>query len=183
MLTDKYSFPHTKANLTATPPVSCVPVPSLSQWRRWAANLCIRVFTEEAAVASDLEFSALCGPSSDAGLAGRESQAGAGACGCAWGDTGLGEQGLAETDSTGCSFSKLEASTSVLSEQRFLDGDGFVQDFSRLKEGKNSKFHTFPQHKWLAIGTWQINKTSCFSSPLNDFTYKKYVKFYFLSVT
>lgn len=99
---------------------------SLSQWRRWAASFCIRVLTEEAA-ASGLKFSTLLG----AGLAGGgESPAAAGAGGGAWGDTGLGEQGFAEADSTGCSFSELETSTAVSSEQRFFDGDGFVQDFS-----------------------------------------------------
>lgn len=54
---------------------------SLSQWRRWAASFCIRVFTEEAAEASGLALSALCRPSSGAWVAGRESLAGAGACG------------------------------------------------------------------------------------------------------
>lgn len=160
--------------------MSFIPVTSsLSQWRRWAASFCIRVLTEEAAEASGLACSALRRPSSGARAAGGESLAGAGACGCAWGDAGLGEQGLAEADSTGCAFSKLETSTSVLSEQRFFDGDGFVQDFSRLKKGNISKLHTFSQHKQLARGTSQLNKTPCFSSPFNDFTYKKYVKFYF----
>lgn len=87
-------------------------------------------------MASGPASSPVLGPSRDAWVAGGDPLAGAGAWGRARGDTALGEQGLAAAASTGCSFSKLATSTSVLSEQRFFDGDGFVQGFSRKKEGK-----------------------------------------------
>lgn len=91
-------------------------------------------------VASNLEFSPLPTPSSDAGTA-TESLTVADACGCTWGNRGLGEQDFVVADSTGCLFSTSETSASVLSEQRFFDGDGFVQDFSRLKR-INKKRHS-----------------------------------------
>lgn len=125
-----------KQILRTRPSVSFIPVRSLlSQWRRCSASFCIRVFTEDPAVDSNLELSPLLTLGTGAGVA-SEALTGAGAWGCAWGAGGLGGQGFAEADSTGFSFSKLETSTtSVVSEQRFFDGDGFVQDFSRLKKG------------------------------------------------
>ena len=116
----------------------------LSQWRRCSASLCIRVFTEEPALASSLELSPVLTPGSGAGTA-SASLTGAGVCGCARGGRGLGGQAFAEADSTGFSFSKLETSTSALSEQRFFDGDGFVQDFSRLKRTPPQKTFRSPQ--------------------------------------
>lgn len=100
---------------------------SLSQWRRCSASFCIRVLTEEAAEASDLEFSPLPVLSSDSEAV-TESLTAAGTRGFVCRGAGLGEQGFAA--STGSLFSKSGASTSVLSEQRFFDGDGFVQEFS-----------------------------------------------------
>lgn len=102
-------------------------VRSLSQWRRCSASLCIRVLTEEVADASDPEFSPLSALSRAAGAA-TDSLMAAGAGGFACRGAGIGEQGFAT--SIGSVFSKSGAPTSILSEQRFFDGDGFVQDFS-----------------------------------------------------
>jgi hypothetical protein len=62
----------------------------------------------------------------------------AGAGGFACRGAGIGEQGFAT--SIGSVFSKSGAPTSILSEQRFFDGDGFVQDFSRSK--RTTKAHS-----------------------------------------
>lgn len=108
-----------------------IPVASLvSQWRLCSASLCILVLTDEAVAASGSELRPLL-ETSDGSVGATGSLAGAEAFGCAWEGEGLGEQDLTGADSMGCSFSRLETSTSVLSEQRFLEGDGFVQDFAR----------------------------------------------------
>lgn len=109
-----------KCELSDTSSASFIPVISLSQWRRCSASFCIRVLTEEV-------VDALSVPRSDAGAA-TESLMAAAVGGFNCRGAGFGEQGFAA--STGSLFSESEAPTSILSEQRFFDGDGFVQDFS-----------------------------------------------------
>lgn len=89
---------------------------------------------------------------SDAGAA-TESLMAAGAGGFICRGAGFGEQGFAA--STGSLFSKSEASTSILSEQRFFDGDGFVHDFSRSKRTTKVTLKPlqFSQPKKLEVGT------------------------------